>query len=82
MRYIMGDLLEQLAKRHLDAQLLQKFAHEACLEGLTCLALATGELPQAGQVGANRTLGDQKFLLVKNQAGGNVDGLTGQCTCR
>ena len=78
----MGDLLEQLAKRHLDGQFLAEFTRETFLEGLTLLKLAAGELPQAGQVGANRTLGDQNFLLVKNQPSGYVNGLTGQCTCR
>jgi hypothetical protein len=27
-------------------------------------------------------LGDEKFLPVKNQAGSDVDGLNGQCSCR
>jgi hypothetical protein len=27
-------------------------------------------------------LGDEKFLLVKNQSCGDVDGFNGQCSCK
>ena len=79
---VMGDLLERLAKRNLDAQFLAEFADEAFLEALARLAFAAGEFPQAGQVTAFGALGDEKFLPVKNQAGSDVDGLNGQCSCR
>ena len=44
------DLLERLAKRNLDSQLLAEFANEALFETLSRLAFTTGELPQAAQV--------------------------------
>ena len=46
------------------------------------LASAAGEFPQARQVTALEALGDERFLLVKNQSGSDVDGLNGQCSCR
>jgi len=79
---IMGYLLERLAKRNLDAQFLAELAGEAILKALARLALAAGEFPQAGQVSTGGALGDKKFLSVKNQPGGNVDGLSGQYSCR
>ena len=79
---VVGDFLEQLAKRNLDAQFLAKFPHEATLKRLARLAFAAGEFPQARQVTAFEALGDEKFLLVKNQSGSDVDGLNGQCSCR
>ena len=79
---VVGDFLKRLAKRNLDAQFLAKFSNEATLKRLTRLAFAAGEFPQARQVTAFEALGDEKFLLVKNQSGSDVDGLNGQCSCR
>ena len=79
---VVGDFLEQLAKRNLDAQFLAKLTHEALLDSFARFAFAAGKLPQTGHVSTGRTLGDKKFLSVKNQPGGNVDGLSGQCSCR
>ncbi len=75
------DLLERLAKRNLDSQLLAEFANEALFETLSRLAFTTGKLPQAAQVAGFGALSDEKFLLVENQSGGDVDGLSGQCSC-
>ena len=79
---VVGDLLKRLAKRNLDTQFLAKFSNEATLKRLAQLAFAAGEFPQASQVTAFEALGDEKFLLVKNQSGSDVDGLNGQCSCR
>ncbi len=79
---VVGDLFKRLAKRNLDAQFLAKFPNEATLKRLARLAFAAGEFPQARQVTAFEALGDEKFLLVKNQSGSDVDGLNGQCSCR
>ena len=78
----MGELLEQLAQRNLDAQFLSKLTGEAILESLARLAFAAGELPQARQVAALQALSNKKFLLMENQPGSDVDGLSGQCSCR
>jgi hypothetical protein len=77
-----GDLLERLAKRNLDVQFLAEFSNEAILKSLARLAFTTGEFPQASQVTPFGALGDEKFLLVKNQPGSDVDGFNGQCSCR
>ena len=79
---VVGDFLKRLAKSNLDAQFLAKLTHEALLDSFARLAFAAGKLPQTGHVSTGRTLGDKKFLSVKNQPGGNVDGLSGQCSCR
>jgi len=79
---VMGDLLEQLPKRNLNGQFLMEFAHKASLEALAWFAFAARELPQTRQVAALQALGNEKFLSVKNQAGSDVDGLNGQCSCR
>ena len=79
---VVGDFLEQLTKRNLDAQFLAKFPNEATLKRLAQLAFATGEFPQASQVTTFEALGGEKFLLVKNQSGSDVDGFNGQCSCR
>ena len=79
---LVDDLLERLAKRNLDAQFLAKFPNEATLKRLARLAFAAGEFPQASLVTAFEALGDEKFLLVKNQSGSDVDGFNCQCACR
>ena len=79
---VVCDLLKRLAKRNLDAQFLAKFPNETTLKRLARLAFAAREFPQASQVTAFEALGDQKFLLVKNQTSSDVDGLNGQCSCR
>lgn len=79
---VVSDLLERLAKRNLDVQFLAEFPNEAILKSLARLAFTTGEFPQASQVTAFGALGDEKFLLVKNQSCGDVDGFNGQCSCR
>ena len=78
----MGDFLKRLAKSNLNAQFLAKFPNEATLKRLALLAFASGEFPQARQVTAFEALGDEKFLLVKDQSGSDVDRLNGQCSCR
>ena len=79
---VVGDLLKRLAKLSLYAQFLAKFPNKATLKRLARLAFAAGEFPQARQVTAFEALGDEKFLLMKNQSGSDVDGLNGQCSCR
>jgi hypothetical protein len=79
---VMGDLLEEWAKRNLNGQFLMEFAHKAGLEALAWFTFTARELPQTRQVAALQALGDEKFLSVKNQAGSDVDGLNGQCSCR
>jgi hypothetical protein len=64
------------------AQFLAKFPNEATLKRLAQLAFAAREFPEARQVTAFEALGDEKFLLVKNQPSSDVDGLNGQCSCR
>ena len=56
-----------------DAQLFQQFALQSLLVGLARFALATRKLPQATQVCAGRTLGDQQLASTEDQAGNDVD---------
>ena len=78
----MGDLLEEWAKRNLDGQFLIEFAHKAGLEALAWFTFTARELPQTRQVAALQALSNKKFLLMENQPGSDVDGLSGQCSCR
>ena len=79
---MVGDFFERPAKRNLNAQFLAKFPNEAIFKGFARLAFASGELPQASQVTTFEALSDEDLLLVKNQAGSDVDGLNGQCSYR
>ena len=63
-------------------EIVDELADQGRLRRLAALDLAAGEFPQASQVTAFEALGDEKFLLVKNQSGSDVDGLNGQCSCR
>ncbi len=78
----MSECLDALADVHCDSQFLGQLAPEALGHRFPGLAFAAGEFPQARQVTAFEALGDEKFLLVKNQPGSDVDGLNGQCSCR
>ena len=78
----MGELLEQLTKCNLNGQFLTEFTHKTGLEALALFAFAARKLPQTRQVTALQALGNEKFLSVKNQAGSDIDGLNGQCSCK
>ena len=78
----MGDLPEQLPKRNLNGQFLMELTYKAGLEALAWFAFAARELPQTRQVAALQALSNKKFLLMENQPGSDVDGLSGQCSCR
>ena len=79
---IVGDLLEEFNNLNFDTQFLVKFTYNTFLKGLIWLAFSTRKLPQAGQMLTGRSLSYKKFLLAKNQPSCDVDGLTGQCSCK
>ena len=78
----MGELFEQWTKRKINGQFFTEFTHKTGLEALAWFAFTSRELPQTRQVTALQALGNEKFLSVKNQAGSDVDGLSGQCSCK
>lgn len=72
------DGFHQFDDINLHAQLLPELTLQALLESLARLALASGELPEPGQMSAGGPLGDEQLTAPKHQAGGHLDGLGGR----
>ena len=69
----MDDVLDQGVYLHFDAQFFTEFAVEALLKTFAGFAFAAGKFPQAAEVRASGTAGDQQAPIAENQAGGNFD---------
>jgi len=65
---MMGQVFHQFKDLHLDAQFFGQLAPQTLFEALTRFAFAAGKFPQAAQVRAGRTLGDEQLAAAKNQA--------------
>lgn len=73
LRVGVDDLLVQGADRCEEAELLLQLPGKGEFPRLALLELASGKLPQAGQVRAGRTLGDQQPAMPEDEAGCDID---------
>lgn len=69
----MSDRLDQLPNLDLDPKFLHQFAMQCLLKGLTWLAFASGEFPQAGEMPASGALGDEQFAVAEDQSGTDLN---------
>lgn len=72
-----GDLLVQGAHGRDEPEFLLEFAGECRFPRLTLLELASGEFPQAGEVGTRGALGDQEPSVAEDEASGDIDDVEG-----
>ncbi len=66
------DLLVERADGRHEAQLLLKFTAEGGFPRFTLLELASRELPEAGEMGTGRALGDQEPPISEDEAGCDI----------
>ena len=71
----MSEVFNEFADGDLDGEFFANFADEALLEGFARLDFAAGKFPEIREVVVGTALGDEKFAVVKNEGGGDVDRL-------
>ena|SRR5437762_10389445 len=58
-----------------DAEFLFDFADETSFEGFAWFDFAAGKLPEVWKMIIGPSLGDKQFSTLKDQRGGDIDGL-------
>ena len=68
-----GDFFDLFSDGDFDAEFFAEFAREAMFEGFVALEFAAGKFPEAPEVVAGATLGDEEFTSAEDEASGDID---------